>query len=47
MGLNKKRLTVWLMVVIFAAVGHLLSFQWWILRNLLISFQIRKTRRKS
>ena len=30
-----------------AALGCLLSFQWWILRNLLISFQTRKTRRGS
>lgn len=30
-----------------AVLGCLLSFQWWILRNLLISFQTRKTRRDS
>jgi glycosyltransferase involved in cell wall biosynthesis len=30
-----------------AALGCLLSFQWCILRNLLISFQTRKTRRES
>jgi glycosyltransferase involved in cell wall biosynthesis len=29
-----------------AVLGRLLSFQWWILRNLLISFQIRKTARE-
>lgn len=28
-----------------AVLGRLLSFQWWILRNLLISFQNRRTRR--
>ena len=30
-----------------AVLGRLLSFQWWILRNLLINFQTRKTRRKN
>jgi glycosyltransferase involved in cell wall biosynthesis len=30
-----------------ATLGCLLSFQWWILRNLLISFQTRKTRHHS